>query len=170
MKLDIKNTSLIVAFVAALSLILNPYFNHLGENLILAAVVGIIIYLIGILIYYATGQLALMCEAQPAIDKIIVYDNIEPVGEDNDVLYYNENLDCFQFVYTHPLTGLNVCNIFNVDRDEIEINSDNKPGISISETRYTWANPIWQFFSQCPKVAAWAIFINDEIEYDVIKE
>lgn len=170
MKINVRNASLIVAITVAFSLIFNPYFNHPGENLVLAAVIGFLIYLVGVLTYYATGQLALMCEARPAIDKIIVYDGIEPVGEDNDVLYYNEHLDCFQFIYTHPLTGLNVVNIFDVDKDEIEVNSDLKPGISITETRYTWASPIWQFFAQCPKVAAWAIFINDEIEYDVVKE
>ena len=164
MKLNIKSSCLLIALTAAILLILNPYFNDLGSNLMLSGAVGLIIYLIGVLIYYATGQLALMFEAQPAIERIIVYDNVVPIGADREVLNYIEPIDAFQFIYRHPTTGLlSIGLITDTERDEIEINSDNKPGISITETRYTWANSAWQFFAQCPKVAAWAIFINEDM-------
>lgn len=164
MKLNIKSSCLLIALTAAILLILNPYFNDLGSNLMLSGAVGLIIYLIGVLIYYATGQLALMFEAQPAVERIIMYDNVIPIGADREVLNYIDAIDAFQFIYRHPATGLlSIGLITDTERDEIEVNSDNKPGISITETRYTWANPIWQFFAQCPKVAAWAIFINQDM-------
>lgn len=174
MKLNIRSACLLIAFTTAILLLLNPYFTNLGSNLMLAGAVGLIIYLIGILVYYATGQLALMCEAQPAVERIVVYDNIVPIGADREVLNYIEAIDAFQFIYRHPATNLlSIGLITDTDRDEIEINTDTKPGISITETRYTWANPLWQFFAQCPKVAAWAIFINQdmaEVEEEIMEE
>lgn len=164
MKLNIKSSCLLIALTTTILLILNPYFNDLGSNLMLSGAVGLIIYLIGVLIYFATGQLALMFEVQPAVERIIVYDNVVPIGSEREVLNYIEAIDAFQFIYRHPNTGiLSIGLITDTERDEIEINSDNKPGISITETRYTWANPAWQFFAQCPKVAAWAIFINEDL-------
>lgn len=164
MKLNIKSSCLLIALTAAVLLILNPYFDDFGSNLMLSGAVGLIIYLIGVLIYYATGQLALMCEAQPAVERIIVYDDVVPIGADHEVLNYIEPIDAFQFIYRYPATGLLAIGLItDTERDEIEINSDNKSGISITETRYTWANPLWQFFAQCPKIAAWAIFINQDM-------
>lgn len=164
MKLNIKSSCLLIALTTAVLLILNPYFNNLGSNLILSGTIGLIIYLIGVLIYLTTGQLALMFEAQPVIERIIVYDNVMPIGTEHGVLNYIEDIDAFQFIYRDSATDiLSIGLITDTGRDEIEINFDNKSGISITETRYTWANPVWQFFAQCPKVAAWAIFINQDI-------
>ena len=80
MKLNIRNACAIGACVVLAMLIINPMYLDPGKNLMFAAAISIAIYLIGVLVYYATGQLALMCEARPAVETIMVYNDVAPIN------------------------------------------------------------------------------------------
>ena len=165
MKLNIRNACAIGACVVLAMFIINPMYLDPGKNLMFAAAISIAIYLIGVLIYYATGQLALMCEARPAVETIMVYNDVVPIN--GEVLFYSEKLGCFEFLFHDTQTGLIMPMLIkDTDKEEIDVHQDNKCGISITETRYTWANGGWQFFGNCPKISAWEIYLGTDYQQD----
>ena len=157
MKLNIRSASIIIAGVFLINNLFNPIVNGFGNNLALVVVVSGLIVLCGHLLFTATGELGVMYEAQPAVEKIIAYDNIMKVGSGKVVLWDVPTIGGYQFV--HTTAGLLAIDYIKEDKENIEFITSPDNDVHIIETKYTWASAVWQFFGNCPIPSTWQVAV-----------